>query len=76
MSFLANAAPVADHPLPGKGETRFSFLTPDGVKAFLAPEAELGDNRSALSPLFHKCHELIAASREEFHMPGTTARRA
>jgi hypothetical protein len=63
-SFLEKTSAASKYPLPGEGETTFYFLTPEGVRAFHAKEEELGNDRTPLSPLFFKCHELIGAARE------------
>lgn len=63
--FRAQAVPAPQQPLPGKSKTRFYFLT--GGEVLASPEFgtdDLGHNRLAFSPLFHKAHELIAAVRE------------
>lgn len=58
-SFLAQAQPTDDYPLPGKGRTRFYFLTYGGILTVEAAEDDLGYDRHPLSPLFHKAHEVI-----------------
>jgi hypothetical protein len=52
------------HPLPGKGTTRFHLLGFDGVFTTEAQEEDFGYNRQALSPLFHKAHEVIGEARK------------
>ena len=47
-------------PLPQKKRTVFYLLTPDGVMTAEAKEDDLGNNRHALSGLFHSVHGLIA----------------
>jgi hypothetical protein len=51
---------TTDFPLPRKGETNFYILTDAGVFTASAPENELGENRHALSTLFHAGHAVIA----------------
>jgi hypothetical protein len=50
-------------PLPKEGFTRFYFVTPTGLLTSEAKEQDLGENRHALSPLFHVAHELISEIR-------------
>jgi hypothetical protein len=57
-------------PLPALGRVRFYLLTGEGVLTFEAAEEELGNDRSALSPLFHAAHEVIAGLREVDESPG------
>lgn len=57
-------APTAEHPLPAVGRVRVYARTFDGLLAADADERELGENRHALSPLFHAGHAVIAAVRE------------
>ena len=51
------------HP-PADGETRFFFLTFDGIRSYAAREVELGEERDSLSPLFHAGHSVITAVRQ------------
>lgn len=51
------------HP-PADGETRFFFLTFDGIRSHAAREVELGEERDSLSPLFHAGHSVITAVRQ------------
>jgi len=46
-------------PLPEPGHTRFYVLTTSGRYTAGAAEADLGENRHVLSPLFHTAHALI-----------------
>jgi len=50
-------------PLPAKDHTRFYIITPKGVLTSEATEADLGNNRHRMSPLFHTAHELLAQIR-------------
>jgi hypothetical protein len=61
--FISHAQPTRVFPLPAEGHTRFYFLCFDGVLTAEAEEADLGNNRLPLSPLFHKAHEVITAAR-------------
>lgn len=63
---VAMAAPFLKHmtkteksPLPKEGFTRFYLVTRSGLFTAEAKEADLGESRLALSPLFHAAHELI-----------------
>ena len=51
------------YPAPSKGQVRFYLLTFSGVLTSEAVEVELGNHHHQLSPLFHQCHEVIAAVR-------------
>jgi hypothetical protein len=61
--YVRHCTSTSAYPLPTKGSTRFYLLTFDGVFTTEAPEDDFGYNRHALSPLFHRAHELIAAAR-------------
>jgi hypothetical protein len=63
QGFLAHAAPTRDFPLPEEGNIRFYFLTFDGILTVEASEDDLSGNRLALSPLYHKAHEVITRAR-------------
>ncbi len=52
-----------DHPLPSPGEVRFYVVTRTGIKTLAAPEDALGEGRHQTAPLFHQCHEVLAAIR-------------
>jgi hypothetical protein len=64
ISFAAHnrhhLAPTTQTPVPSPGRTRFYVLTTDGLLTAEAPEDDLGENRHALSPLFHSAHALIS----------------
>ena len=62
-AFLASAQPTAEYPQPSDGNTRFYFLTFDGVFTVEAREDDLGNSRLPISPLFHKAHEVITEIR-------------
>jgi hypothetical protein len=55
---------ATDTPLPAPGTTRFSVLSADGIFTVAAPEDDLGEQRSALSPLFYAGQDVITAYRE------------
>jgi hypothetical protein len=61
--FMSYAQATNEFPLPKQGNTRFYFLTFDGVFTIEAREDDLGNNRLPLSPLFHKGHEVITEAR-------------
>jgi len=61
---LDSSAPARSTTPPKDGETVFYFLTFDGVRTYSAPEIELGEERDALSPLFHAGHAVITAARK------------
>ncbi len=61
--FLSRAKRTTDYPLPREGFTRFYFMTYDGVLTIEEKEDDLGNNRSPLSPLFHKAHDVISEAR-------------
>jgi hypothetical protein len=48
-----------EFPLPHLGHTRFYVVVGSAILTTDATESDLGNRRHALSPLFHKCHELI-----------------
>jgi hypothetical protein len=61
--FLSELQSTKEFPLPQKGYTTFYFLTINGVFTLTAKEADLGNNRLPLSPLFHKGQEVITQAR-------------
>jgi hypothetical protein len=61
--FLPQLPPITDPPLPLEGETQFLAVTPDGLRGTVAPEAELGEGRHRLSPLFDAGHDVITRMR-------------
>jgi hypothetical protein len=63
-NYLSDTTITTDYPVPTDGLTRFYFFTFDGIRTVEGKEDDMGNNRHALSPLFHKAHELIGASRE------------
>jgi hypothetical protein len=63
QKFSLQATATKIFPLPKQSYTRFYFLTGNGVVSAEAKEDDLGNQRDALSPLFHKAHELISAIR-------------
>ena len=63
-NYLSETSITTNYPVPTDGLTKFYFLTFDGVRTVEGKEDDLGNNRHALSPLFHKAHDLISAARE------------
>ena len=61
--FLKYAERTTEYPTPEQGQTRFYFLTFDGIFTAEDKADDLGNNRRPLSPLFHKAHELITQAR-------------
>ncbi len=51
-------------PFPGVGRVRFYVRTFEGTLTAEASEDDLGEERHALSPLFHSGHVVIAVMRE------------
>ena len=62
--YVSETSITTNYPLPALGLTKFYFLTFDGVRTVEGKEDDMGNNRHALSPLFHKAHDLIGAARE------------
>ncbi len=69
-AFLRTAAEHRDHltptlhaPLPGADMTRFHVRTAAGDFSGEGPTEELGEDRHALSPLFHAGQQVITAVR-------------
>lgn len=50
---------------PSEGLTQFIAVTPNGLRAAVAAEEDLGEERHGLSPLFHAGHEVITQIRLE-----------
>lgn len=61
--FLSHVQHTTEFPLPKAGHTRFYFLTFKGIFTVEQVENDLGNNRLALSPLFHEAHEVISQIR-------------
>lgn len=62
--YLASSNPADSTSPPMAGETKFFFLTFDGIRTYSAPEVELGEERDELSPLFHAGHAVITEVRQ------------
>lgn len=60
---LAAAATSDGFPPPADGDTTFHLLTFDGPRSRTAPTNALGEDKDALSPLFHAAHEVIMQVR-------------
>jgi len=58
--FLRHLEAAVEYPLPRPDHTRFYVLIAAGVRTAEALEEDLGENRHALSPLFHAAHGLIS----------------
>jgi hypothetical protein len=63
VAFLPALAVVKDPPLPAEGMTQFVAVTPQGLRAAVAPEEELGEGRHRLSPFFHAAQDVITQIR-------------
>jgi hypothetical protein len=61
--YLDQAARTTTFPLPKVGQTRFFFLTFDGVFTVEAKEEDLGRGRLSLSPLFYEAQDVITEAR-------------
>lgn len=61
--FARYGKPVKTYPFPELTFTRFYMLMGDRIVSVEAKEDDLGYGRHALSPLFHKGHELIVEMR-------------
>ncbi len=62
--FSGQCKPTTEFPLPSVGNTRFYLIGPTTTFTAEASETDLGQGRLALSPLFHKCHELMTEIRK------------
>ena len=60
---LLEMSPSPDQSLPREGRTIIRALTAEGQRLFEAPEDDLGEGRSALSPVFHAAHAVITQLR-------------
>ena len=60
---LARLAPVAEPLPPEVGVTQFVAVTPGGLLAATAPEAELGAGQHVLSPLFYAGQAVLTQIR-------------
>ena len=61
--FIKYAKRTQTFPLPKEGNTRFYFLTYNGIYTVEKKEDDLGNNRLPLSPLFLEAHEVITQAR-------------
>lgn len=62
--FAGDMQPTSESPLPAEGNVRFFVVTSSRRLTAEAPQDDLGHQRHALAPLFHKGHEVITAVRE------------
>lgn len=60
---LTSMSPSGDQSLPGDGRTIIRALTDDGQLSFEADEDDLGNGRSAMSPVFHAGQAVITELR-------------
>ncbi len=67
QQYVSKSTVTKEFPLPQKDKVRCYLVTRDGVYTFEALQDDLGNERHACSPLFHKGHELITAIQE--HTP-------
>lgn len=63
QNFIGHTKQTSDFPLPKNGNTRFYFLTFDGVFTAEHREDDLGNERLPLSPLFIEAHKVISQAR-------------
>jgi hypothetical protein len=61
--FLPQMREAREYPLPGLGQTAFYLLTGHARYTAGAAEDDLGNNRSALSPLFYAGQDVITQIR-------------
>lgn len=62
--FAAELEPTAEFPLPDAGQTGIYFIGKGEMLSAHHQEADLGNDRLALSPLFHQAHHLIGVIRQ------------
>jgi len=62
--FVGKMTPIKETPIATPGQTTFYIVTGGGTFTASAEVEDFGEGRHALSPLFHKAHELIAKIRE------------
>ena len=62
-NFISQASLVKSYPLPSEGNTRFYFMTFDGIYSVEVKENDLGNNKLPLSPLFMKAQDVITQLR-------------
>jgi hypothetical protein len=60
---LSEMSSSTDRSVPRLGRTIIRALTFDGQRSYEAAEEELGEGRSALSPVFHAAHGVITQLR-------------
>ena len=61
--FLPELHEVADPPLPDVGMTQFVAVTPQGLRAVVAAEDDLGKGRHPLSSFFYAAQDVITQIR-------------
>jgi hypothetical protein len=62
--FQARMPLASSTPLPGPGKVTFYLLSAKGTLSYSAVEQRLGDDKDALSELFHAGHAVITEVRE------------
>jgi hypothetical protein len=62
-AFAKFCRPATRNPLPRKEHASFYLLLHNGIVTAEANEADLGNDRHDLSPLFHKAHQLLTEIR-------------
>ena len=62
--FVKPARKVTTFPTPEPGEVVFYFVTFEGVRAYSAPEDDLGNKKDEFSELFFAAHNVITALRK------------
>ncbi|HRI15916.1 MAG TPA: hypothetical protein PLX89_23200 [Verrucomicrobiota bacterium] len=62
--FVGKMTSTKETPVVMPGTTTFYVVTGKGIVTVSAKDDDFGENRHAVSPLFHKAHELISAIRE------------
>lgn len=62
--FVGKMTATKETPIVMPGMTTFYIITGKAVLTVSAKEDDFGEGRHAVSPLFHKAHELIAIIRE------------
>lgn len=67
--FLPAAASCADTALPTDGNVKFFFVTTAGLLSYSAVEAELGEDRDRLTPLFYAGHAVLTEIRKLEEQP-------
>jgi hypothetical protein len=62
-TYLPQLAAISHPPLPDEGMTQFVAVTQQGLRGAVARQADLGEGRHELTPLFYAAQDVITQIR-------------